>query len=121
MFVTLDFACLCAFLVQENINVRQRKVPSGNGYTLFNFHQTQETMREQAVIGQYRVQVSTTTSCFQLLMVAGAGSVILGGGCVCVCLKGSPTCEVTHWLTFFCCVRMYVYVLRLLESTIFLG
>lgn len=51
---------ICFVRVQEDISIKQRSVPGGTGYTLFNFHQTQETMREKAVIRQYRVQVGAT-------------------------------------------------------------
>lgn len=32
-------------------------MPGGNGYTLFNFYQNQETIRGQEFVSQYRVQV----------------------------------------------------------------
>ncbi|CAM9767141.1 unnamed protein product, partial [Ectocarpus sp. 12 AP-2014] len=52
-------------LFQENISARVRSLPENRGYTLFNFHQNQDTIRGQALVRQYRVQVgfvSTTTS-----------------------------------------------------------
>ncbi|CAM9688099.1 unnamed protein product, partial [Ectocarpus sp. 12 AP-2014] len=54
------------FLVgQEDISARVRSLPENRGYTMFNFYQNQETIRGQALVRQYRVQVgfvSSTTS-----------------------------------------------------------
>eukprot|EP00752_Nemacystus_decipiens_P015668 g13982.t1 len=44
-------------LSQEGISARIRSLPSGRGYTMFNFFQNQETIRGQALVRQYRVQV----------------------------------------------------------------
>ncbi|CAM9373117.1 unnamed protein product [Ectocarpus fasciculatus] len=52
-------------LFQENISARVRSLPEDRGYTLFNFYQNQDTIRGQALVRQYRVQVgfvSTTAS-----------------------------------------------------------
>ncbi|CBN78597.1 conserved unknown protein [Ectocarpus siliculosus] len=52
-------------LFQENISARVRSLPENRAYALFNFHQNQDTIRGQALVRQYRVQVdfvSTTTS-----------------------------------------------------------
>ncbi|CAM9863725.1 unnamed protein product, partial [Hapterophycus canaliculatus] len=44
-------------LFQEGISVRVRGLDKDQGYTLFNFYQNQETIRGQALVRQYRVQV----------------------------------------------------------------
>ncbi|CAM9270799.1 unnamed protein product [Ectocarpus fasciculatus] len=60
MFCRLLLPCTA-----ENIAARVRSLPDNRGYTLFNFYQNQETIRGQARVRQYRVQVgfvSTTAS-----------------------------------------------------------
>lgn len=45
------------FVCQEDISARMRSLPENRGYTMFNFYQNQETIRGQALVRQYRVQV----------------------------------------------------------------